>query len=69
MEKEGNEALRNARLVRKWSQAKLAQRAGINRTTYVLIENGKIPELRTAYKLADALGERVDEIFLPTYVI
>jgi DNA-binding XRE family transcriptional regulator len=69
MEKEGNEALRNARLVRKWSQAKLAQRAGINRTTYVLIENGKIPELRTAYKLADALGERVDELFLPTYVI
>lgn len=64
-----NEALQSARKVRKWTHEKTATRAGINRSLYTLIENGRIPNMKTAYKIADALGERVDEIFLPSDVL
>jgi DNA-binding XRE family transcriptional regulator len=64
-----NEALKNARVVRRWTHEKTATRAGITRSLYTLTENGRVPSLRTAYKIAEALGERVDEIFLPSYVL
>ena len=64
-----NESLYNARKRKNWSQEKLAKKAGLNRSFYVMIEGGRIPNLRTAYKIADALEERVDEIFLPSSVL
>lgn len=64
-----NEALYDARTTRKLSQEKVAKRAGINRSFYTRIEGGHIPGLRTAYKIAEALDERVENIFLPSYVL
>ena len=64
-----NEALKTARVVRRWTHEKTAKRAGITRSLYTLTEGGRIPSLRTAYKIAEALGERVDEIFLPSDVL
>jgi DNA-binding XRE family transcriptional regulator len=66
--KQLNEAAKHARIVRKWTEQKAADRAGIDRSTLVSIERGKIPSLRTAYKLADAYGLSVYDIFLPEYV-
>jgi DNA-binding XRE family transcriptional regulator len=50
------------------SQAKLAEKAKINRTTYLNVEKGRTPELFTAISIADALGinniETLRDIFL-----
>lgn len=63
----------NAKLVelrkqKSWSQAKLAEKAGINRTTYLNVEKGRTPELFTAVSIATALGiedlKTLREIFL-----
>jgi DNA-binding XRE family transcriptional regulator len=64
-----NELLYNVRKTKKWSQDKLAKKAGINRTFYNQIEQGRTPNLRTAYKIAEALEVRVDDIFLPSDVL
>jgi DNA-binding XRE family transcriptional regulator len=63
-----NEALINARVVRKWTQQKTADKAKIPRSTLVAIERGHIPNLATAYQLANAFELSVTDIFLPTYV-
>jgi DNA-binding XRE family transcriptional regulator len=63
-----NEAAVNARKVRKWTQQKAAARAKIPRSTLVSIEKGLIPNLSTAYQLAEAYGLSVYDIFLPSNV-
>lgn len=54
------------------SQAKLAAKAGINRTTYVNVEQGRTPELSTALSIAKVLEidslEKLQAIFLPQNV-
>ena len=46
------------------SQSDVAKKAGINRSFYGLIENGKRnPTLKVANNIANALGSRVQEIF------
>lgn len=64
-----NEALISARKVRKWTQNKAAKRAKIERSTLASLETkGNLPNLKTAYKIADAYGLSVYDIFLPEYV-
>ena len=51
-----------------WSQAKLAEKAKINRTTYINVEKGRTPELFTAVSIANALEindlKTLQDIFL-----
>lgn len=64
-----NIALNNAIEARKWTHEKLAKRAGMKRVSVTKIINGRMPSMKSAYKIAEALGERVDDIFLPSYVL
>ena len=59
--------LKNLAKIRKrkgWSQEKLAREAGISYNTLIKIERGGIdnPKIRTAIKLADALGVSLDKL-------
>ncbi len=45
-----------ARLEKGWSQEKLAEKAGVSRPTVSRVELGEEPSMRTARKLATALG-------------
>jgi DNA-binding XRE family transcriptional regulator len=63
-----NDALINARRVRKWTQQKTADKANIPRTTLIAIEKGHIPNLKIAYRLAEVFDLCVTDIFLPSYV-
>lgn len=53
------------RLGRGWSQAELAERAGISRAAVSAIEIERlVPSVAAALSLAEALGCRVDELFV-----
>jgi putative transcriptional regulator len=46
------------------TQADLGQRVGLTRQTIAAIEAGKYsPTLETAFRIADAFGVRLDEVF------
>ncbi|WP_406274146.1 helix-turn-helix transcriptional regulator [Actinacidiphila glaucinigra] len=50
---------------RGWTQAALAQRAGVSRQTINAIETGKFdPSLPLAFRLAKLFGMRIEELFL-----
>jgi putative transcriptional regulator len=58
--------LRVLRAERNWSQAYLAERAGVSRQTINAIETGKYdPSLPLAFKLAEIFGLRIEGIFSP----
>ncbi|MDQ6829679.1 MAG: helix-turn-helix transcriptional regulator [Gemmatimonadota bacterium] len=62
-----NNRLRVLRAEREWSQQELARRLGVSRQTVNAIETERYdPSLPLAFKIAHVLGERIDEIFLPT---
>jgi len=47
------------------TQAELAEKAGVSRQTVVAIEAGKYaPTLELAFKIADAFGVPIGEVFL-----
>lgn len=49
----------------KLSQEELALRCGVSRQTINAIENNKYdPTLELAFKLADVLGSKVDDLFI-----
>jgi putative transcriptional regulator len=49
-----------------WTQADLAERAGVARQTIVALENEKYsPSLELAFRFGRIFGKRVDEIFEP----
>jgi putative transcriptional regulator len=49
-----------------WTQADLADRAGVARQTIIAIENGKYsPSLDLAFKFSRIFGRTVEEIFTP----
>lgn len=49
-----------------WSQADLADRLGVSRQTINAIETGKYdPSLPLAFKLAQAFGCTIEEVFQP----
>ena len=58
------ERVQNVRLMRMWTQARLAQEAGVSPTTISGIETGKIgrPHFGTLGKLARALGVAPEEL-------
>lgn len=46
------------------TQAELGQRVGLTRQTIAAIEAGKYsPSLESAFRIADALGKPLDEVF------
>lgn len=58
--------LRVLRAGRAWTQADLAERAGVSRQTINAIETEKYePSLPLAFTLARLFGRRVEEIFEP----
>jgi len=58
--------LRVLRAERNWSQARLADLAGVSRQTINAIETGKYdPSLPLAFKLAGLFGLHIEQIFLP----
>ncbi|WP_144122941.1 helix-turn-helix transcriptional regulator [Catellatospora sichuanensis] len=53
------------RAERGWTQADLAQRAGVSRQTINAIETGKFdPSLPLAFRLAKLFELRIEELFL-----
>jgi putative transcriptional regulator len=62
--------LRDARKAAGFTQAQLAELAGIDRSTYVHIENGdRGPSHKAAMGIAKALRIPVEDLFLPTSVL
>lgn len=58
--------LRVLRAEHNWSQAKLAEEAGVSRQTINAIETGKYdPSLPLAFKLAELFNSSIEEIFEP----
>jgi putative transcriptional regulator len=56
--------IRTFRLENGWTQQHLANRVGISRLMISLFEHWRRdPSLALAYRLADALGKRIDEVF------
>jgi putative transcriptional regulator len=57
--------LKALRTERDWTQADLAERAGVSRQTINAIEKGKFdPSLPLAFRLAKLFDLKIEEIFL-----
>jgi putative transcriptional regulator len=57
--------LKVLRSERNWTQADLAERAGVSRQTINAIEKGKFdPSLPLAFRLAKLFNLKIEEIFL-----
>jgi putative transcriptional regulator len=62
--------LRVLRAEREWSQADLADLAGVSRQTIHALEKGKYdPSLPLAFKLATIFELQIEDIFFPDDVI
>jgi len=58
--------LRELRQERGITQEELAEALGVTRQTIIAIERGKYdPSLRLAFKIAQYLGKKIEEIFEP----
>ena len=61
--------LKVLRAEQNWTQADLAERAGVSRQTINVIEKGRYdPSLPLAFKLAKVLNTRIEELFIPDQV-
>ncbi len=57
--------LKALRAEHNWTQAELAERAGVSRQTINAIEKGKFdPSLPLAFRLARLFGRKIEEVFL-----
>ncbi|GAA1013278.1 transcriptional regulator [Acrocarpospora pleiomorpha] len=57
--------IKELRTERAWTQADLAQRAGVSRQTINAIETGKFdPSLPFAFRLAKLFNLKIEELFL-----
>lgn len=57
--------IRVLRAERRWRQAELAELVGVSRNSINSVENGKFdPSLPLAFRIADAFGLTVEEVFL-----
>lgn len=57
--------IRELRAARGWSQADLAAQVEVSRNSIISIENGRFdPSLPLAFRIADAFGLRIEEVFL-----
>ena len=60
--------LRELRAARGWSQADLAERAGVSRQTVNAIETGRYdPSLPLAFRLARIFGRPIEDLFEDTH--
>lgn len=60
-----NNRIRVLRAEKRWSQAELAEIVEVSRNSINTIENGKFdPSLPLAFRIADAFGLRIEEVFL-----
>lgn len=58
--------LAELRMVRNWSQGKLAEVLGVSRQTVNAIETGRYdPSLPLAFKISAVFGLRIEDIFDP----
>ncbi len=58
--------LKVLRAERDWSQADLAERAGVSRQAINAVETGKFdPSLPLAFTLAEVFGLKIEDIFDP----
>lgn len=58
--------MRVLRAERRWSQEALAERVGVSRQAVNAVETGKHdPSLLLAFKIAEAFGCRIEEVFDP----
>lgn len=58
--------LRELRAEKGWSQARLAELAGVSRQTIQALESGKYdPSLPLAFTLAALFKQRIEDIFVP----
>lgn len=58
--------LKVLRAERDWSQADLADQAGVSRQTINAVETGKYdPSLPLAFKIAQVFGTSIEQIFIP----
>lgn len=56
--------IRVLRAERQWSQADLAERVRVSRNSINSVENGKFdPSLPLAFRIADAFGLRIEDVF------
>ena len=56
--------IRVLRAERDWSQAELAERVRVSRNSINAVENGRFdPSLPLAFRIADAFGLSVEEVF------
>jgi len=56
--------IRRLRFNNKMTQQQLADKAGVTRQTIIAIEAGKYsPSLALAFRIADALSVRIEEVF------
>lgn len=56
--------IRVLRAEKRWSQAELADRVHVSRNSVNAIENGRFdPSLPLAFRIADAFGLSVEEVF------
>lgn len=56
--------IKKLRIIQGLTQKNLAERVGISRANLTNIENGRrTPSIKTARKLANALGSTIDELF------
>lgn len=54
------------RAEKRWSQAELGERVGVSRQAINAVETGKHdPSLALAFKIAEAFGLRIEDIFDP----
>ncbi len=61
-----NNRVRALRAEHQWSQQELARRLGVSRQTVNAIETERYdPSLPLAFRIAQTLGKRIDEIFHP----
>jgi putative transcriptional regulator len=59
-----NNRIRVLRAEKRWSQAELADRVHVSRSSVNAIENGRFdPSLPLAFRIADAFGLSVEEVF------
>lgn len=57
--------IRVLRAEKGWSQAELAERVSVSRNSINSVENGKFdPSLPLAFRIADAFGLTVEEVFV-----
>ena len=61
-----NNRIKVLRAERDWSQEDLGQRVGVSRQAIIAVEKGKFdPSLPLAFKLSEAFGLAIEEIFSP----